>query len=257
MYNHNSGGGFLKSLPPCTKNILIINVGLWLVCSFIPGFGGKIIDLMGLHYWAGSDFNPVQIFTYMFLQAPAERGMTGFGHIFFNMFALYMFGRILEATWGSRRFLLFYFVCGVGAALLQETVWAFTAHTEWIDALAVQNGTSADSIRQAIAFDPAAAQAGYGAFKNALLTIGASGAIFGLLLGFACVFPNVPMYLFFVPVPIKAKWLVLGYAVLEFVFGITGTQSMVAHFAHLGGMLFGIPLILYWKQKGTLHGRGF
>lgn len=261
MVNNSGYGRGFSSLPPATKNLLIINVGLWLVCSFMAGFGDSLYDRLGLHYWSSDSFNPIQVFTYMFLQAPLRASVvgasSGLGHIFFNMFALYMFGRILEATWGTRRFLLFYMICGVGAALTQEAVWALTYDNTFVSLLAESNNMSVEQIRAALIVDPAHAHQLSSEFANSMLTIGASGAIFGLLLGFGCVFPNVPMYLFFIPVPIKAKYLVAGYAVIEFVFGITNTVGMVAHFAHLGGMLFAIPMLLYWHKKHTLHGRKF
>lgn len=255
MFGSNSSNRFLN-LPPATLNLLVINIGLWLVCSFMTSFGDKIYDHLGLHYWGSDSFNPIQLFTYMFLQAPLGAG-GGIGHIFFNMFALYMFGRILEATWGTRRFLIFYLVCGLGAALVQEIVWALTFDHTLIALLAEQNHMSTFAIRQGLAMDPAHALELSNQYADSMLTIGASGAVFGLLLGFGCVFPNVPMYLFFIPVPIKAKYLVAGYAVIEFVFGITNTMSMVAHFAHLGGMLFALPMIIYWYKNHTLHGRRY
>lgn len=253
MYE-NGRGGILASLPPVTKNLLIINVGLWLICSFMPSFGATIYHHLGLHYWGATDFNPIQFITYMFLQAPLSDGSVGIGHIFFNMFALYMFGRILESTWGSRRFLIFYFVCGIGAALVQEAVWSTQLHSDYISAIAQMNGITTGQAQELAEANPQQAQAGMASFSNMYLTIGASGAVFGLLLGFGCVFPNVPMYIFFIPVPIKAKYLVAGYALIEFFFGMSGTMGSVAHYAHLGGMLFALPMILYWHKKGTLHG---
>lgn len=253
MYDSNRGG-FLSSLPPVTLNLLIINVALWVICSFMPSFGDTIYRHLGLHYWSAPDFNPIQPVTYMFLQAPLGSG-AGLGHIFFNMFALYMFGRILEYTWGSRRFLIFYFVTGIGAGLVQEVTWMIDIHSDYAAAVASLNHVSVDVARQMIEANPAEAAVGFASYANHYLTIGASGAVFGLLLGFGCVFPNVPMYLFFIPVPIKAKYLVAGYAVLEFFFGMSGTLGSVAHFAHLGGMLFALPMILYWHKNGTLHGR--
>lgn len=244
-----------KRIPPVTLNLLIINIVLWLVCSLIPNFGNTIYDTLGLHYWGAANFNPIQPVTYMFLQAPLGSG--GLGHIFFNMFALYMFGRILEMTWGSYRFLLFYMVCGVGAAIVQEVVWLIELPSDYLQALAEQNSISLAEMRQLIETNPDAAAHGMKSLAAHYLTIGASGAVFGLLLGFGCTYPNVPMYLFFIPVPIKAKYLVLGYAVLELIFGISGTLSSVAHYAHLGGMLFALPMIWYWHKKGMLHGRNY
>lgn len=239
-------GGF-SSLPPVTKNIIIINALIWLVEVISPQFGlNGIIRHLGLHYVGASHFNPAQIITYMFVHDQKT-----FFHVFFNMLTLFFFGPALERIWGTRRFLFYYMVCGVGAALIQEGVWALTWKAEFIDGIA----------QNYFITKPEAADAGIisamDAFKNQMVTVGASGAIFGVLLGFAFIFPNIPMYLFFIPVPIKAKYMVAGYAVIEFFFGVTGSMSTVAHFAHLGGMLFGLILLFYWKKKGTLHGRNF
>lgn len=245
-----------KRIPPVTLNLLIINIAMWLICSFMPDFGNTIYNTLGLHYWSSAAFNPIQPITYMFLQAPLGSG-AGLGHIFFNMFALYMFGRILEMTWGSRRFLLFYMVCGVGAALIQEIVWMIEIPSDYLHALAEQNNISTEAMQQLIDANPAAATHAMHEMASHYITIGASGAVFGLLLGFGCTFPNVPMYLMFIPIPIKAKYLMIGYAVLELFFGVSGTLSSVAHYAHLGGMLFALPMIWYWHKKGTLHGRSY
>ncbi len=229
---------------------------LWLVEFIFPGFAERtLLPRLGLHYIGSDLFNPAQLFTYMFLHDPS-----GITHIFFNMFSLWMFGRILERVWGGKRYLLFYIVCGVGAALVQEGVWALTWRHDYIQGIAALNGLTYEHMQQIV--DQAAASgdtgfiAGMADMKNHLMTIGASGAIFGLLLGFAFVFPDMPLYLFFIPVPIKAKYMVAGYAVLEFFFGVQGGGT-IAHFAHLGGMLFGLAMMLYWKKKGTLHGNGF
>lgn len=256
MFETRNNSGFLSGIPVVTRNLLIINIGMWLACSIMPHFGSIVYEHLGLHYWGADDFNPVQIVTYMFLQSPLGESM-GIGHIFFNMFALYMFGRILELTWGPKRFMLFYFVCGAGAALVQELVWIFTLDNEFVSNLMVGSGLSASEVKSQLVMFPEQAGRLMEQFKNSMLTIGASGAVFGLLLGFGFVYPNVPMYLFFIPVPIKAKYLVGGYAVLEFFFGASGTMGTVAHFAHLGGMLFALILVLYWYKEGSLHGKRY
>lgn len=251
-----SSGGWLRSIPPVTRNLIIINVLLWAVCAIIPSFGATLLRVLGLHYVGASNFNPVQILTYMFMHSTDS-----IFHLLFNMFTLWMFGRVLEQVWGSQRYLLFYIVCGAGAALVQEAVWALTWHHDYIAGLAQQYGMTYDSMQ---AYIDRVVESGNIAqiedinrFKSLLTTIGASGAVFGLLLGFAMVFPNMPLYLFFIPVPVKAKYMVIGYGVLEFYLGISNSVSTVAHFAHLGGMLFGLILLLYWKKKGTLRGGRF
>lgn len=149
-------------------------------------------------------FVPWQLVTYGFLHG-------GFAHLFFNMFALYMFGLPIERTWGTRRFLIYYFVCLVGAGLVQMVV--------------------------------------AGLAGEVYPTIGASGAVFGLLLAFGMMYPNSTLMLLFPPIPMKAKYFVLGYGALTLFFGITGTASGIAHFAHLGGMLFGFGMIMYWRRR--------
>lgn len=248
----NSAGSWWRSIPPVTKNLIVINLIVWLAEVLVPGFSNTLIDRLGLHLMGSTLFNPAQIFTYMFLHSPS----TPF-HLLFNMFTLWMFGRILEQVWGSQRYLIFYLVCGVGAALVQEGVWALTWRGEYIEGIARLNGMTVAHMRGIV--DAAVAQGdlrwidAMAEFKSSFVTVGASGAIFGLLLGFAFTFPDMPLYLFFIPVPIKAKYMVIGYGVIEFFLGVSGSVSTVAHFAHLGGMLFGLVMLLYWKHKGTLH----
>ena len=256
MFNSNTGNRW-TSIPPVTKNLLIINFLIWSVEVIFPGFAERsIIRVLGLHFITGDNFNPIQIITYMFVHAPNNPA-----HILFNMFSLWMFGRVLEQVWGSKRFMMFYFVCGIGAALIQEAVWAGTYMHDYISGIAAQNGLTYDHMKQivdaATAHHDASFISAINQYKSSMVTIGASGAIFGLLLGFGMVFPNTPLYLFFIPVPIKAKYMVIGYGVIEFFLGVTGSESTVAHFAHLGGMLFGIFILLYWKKKGTLRGGSF
>lgn len=252
--NTSSSGGF--RMPPATKNIIIINVLIWLVEVCIPGFQTTLLNRLGLHFFGSSLFNPAQIVTYAFLHDPHN-----ILHLLFNMFTLWMFGRTLEMVWGTRRFLFFYMVCAVGAAIIQEAVWTLSWQTDYISALAAQNGMTVPHTREmvmaAIANHDSSLIENMEMYKRMLLTVGASGAIFGLLLGFAFVFPNLPLYIFFIPVPVKAKYMVIGYAVLEFFLGASGRVDTVAHFAHLGGMLFGLVILLYWKKKGTLNGGGF
>ena len=244
-----------RGIPPVTKNIIIINVAIWLVGMIIPSFGRVLYDKLGLHMFGADLFNPIQLVTYMFLHDESN-----VLHILFNMFTLWMFGRILEQVWGSKRFFMFYMVCGIGAALVQEAVWMLTWQADYISELARINGLTVDHTRalldKALAAGDHDLLSGMAQYKSSFLTVGASGAIFGLLLGFAMTFPNMPLYLFFIPVPIKAKYMVIGYAVLEFLLGVSGGGT-IAHFAHLGGMLFGLVILLYWKKKGMLHGNGF
>ncbi len=233
QYNNRS---FWSSIMPVTKHLLIINVIVWLA-TIVFGRAG-IIDLeryLGLHFWLGSDFNPAQLFTYMFMH-----DTSGFAHIFFNMFSLWMFGSLIEKVLGSKRYLFYYISCGLGAALVQELVWQLSWQ-DMYNSISVQYpGFPADQ------------------FYNLLVTVGASGAVFGILLAFGMIFPNMSMYIIPFPFPIKAKWVVLGYGAIELFFGISHTMNGVAHYAHLGGMIAGILMILYWKHNGTLtRGNGF
>lgn len=235
----NRFGGFAAYVPPVTKNLIIINVIIWVAEALFPKLGETIISCLGLHYIGASDFNILQPITYLFVH-----DRSSVFHVLFNMFTLWMFGSMLERIWGSRRFLIFYFVCGIGAALVQELVWTAT----WADNFSAMQYAFHDS---GINIERAEAM-----LKNSMVTIGASGAVFGIIMGFAFVFPDRPLYLFFIPVPIKAKYMMIGYGVIEFFLGIADAD-MVAHFAHLGGMLFGLGVLLYWKKKGMLRGGGF
>lgn len=194
--------------PPVVKNLLIANIIIFLATWLLPEVNKFTGTYCQLFYFTNPLFHSWQFITYMFLHAD-------WGHLFFNMFALWMFGRTLEYEIGSRRFLLYYFVCGVGAALLQMGV-------AWI------------------ANDPGT------------ILLGASGAVMGVLLAFGVMHPNEVLIIFPIPVPIKAKWFVIGYAALELFYGATGRNAGIAHFAHVGGMLWGYLLLLYWKRKGKI-----
>ncbi|MBD5236511.1 MAG: rhomboid family intramembrane serine protease [Bacteroidales bacterium] len=243
----------LSQIPPVTKNLIIINLIIWLATFLFPSqIGAPVMQYLGLHYWEGSLFNPAQLITYMFVHDPRN-----FFHVLFNMFTLWMFGRILENVWGSRRYFIYYMVCGIGAGIIQELVWALMWQNEYISGIAQINGLTFDHAKEVVTAAMTSGDKywmeGVNQFQNSLSVVGASGAVFGLLLGFAFVFPDMPLYLFFIPVPIKAKYMVIGYGVIEFFLGVGGAQSTVAHFAHLGGMLFGLILLLIWKRKGMLR----
>ncbi|MDR3262167.1 MAG: rhomboid family intramembrane serine protease [Tannerella sp.] len=224
--------GYFLNIPLVTKNLLIINFLCWVASIVLPRFHIDLIQWFGLHFPGASGFYLFQPVTYMFMHDTHS-----FGHIFFNMFAVFMFGPTLESVWGARRFLLYYLFTGIGAALVQEAIWLYMIH-----ALAEANQIS---LFQQIAMDPSV---------NYLITIGASGAVFGLLLGFGMFFPNVPLFIMFIPIPIKAKYFVIAYGVIELLLGISRFNGdNVAHFAHLGGMLFGFLIIRYWKWKYRNH----
>lgn len=233
MSEQYSPTGF-RLLPPVVKHLLIINTLLFLVSFTLNRFGIDLSKYLGLHFFLASDFMPYQLFTYMFMHA-------NFEHIFFNMFALWMFGNTLENIWGSKRFLLFYIVCGLGAGVCQELV-------QYIQYLTM-GLANYENVSLGVAHIMPTAD-----YLNMWNTVGASGAVYGLLLAFGMLFPNSMIYLYFL-FPIKAKWFVIAYAVIELVSGFLSSGN-VAHFAHLGGMLFGLILILIWKKKGKLYNSG-
>ena len=219
-YRRNS---ILATLPPATLNLIIINGLVWLAELVFLRFGYNLIDLLGMHYFEAPNFSFWQLITYAFLHDDSS-----LSHLFFNMFALFMFGGQIERLWGSRRFLIFYGVCALTAAITQQIVWYFGLHE-----MALLSG-------------------GYA--TEQYVTVGASGAIFGLLLAFGMLFPNAAIFIFFIPIPIKAKYFVVFYGIIELLLGIKGMASGVAHFAHVGGMIGGLILVLLWRKKGKISG---
>lgn len=239
----------MNRIPVVTKNLLAINVVMFLALIVANKNGIDLNNILGLHFYMSEEFHPYQLVTYMFMHG-------GFSHLFFNMFALFMFGRTLEYVWGPKRFLIFYVVAGLGAAFVQELVGAvrFYNLVEGVDAekLAIVFEEGAAALREGKNFIiPKLAE------LNLVLnsqTVGASGAVYAILLGFGMLFPNERMFVFPVPFPIKAKYFVIGYALIELYMGTMGTPDGVAHFAHLGGMLFGFILIKLWRNKGEIGG---
>jgi membrane associated rhomboid family serine protease len=205
----------MRNLPTITRYLLIANFIIFFLAGILERtFGIDLNTIGGLHYYSAHSFHWWQPLTYMFLHADIS-------HILFNMLAVWMFGATLENAWGSRRYLIYYLVCGVGAAIIQECVWSL------------------------MPFHPLQLE-----FLN---TIGASGAVFGILFAFGWLFPDTPMFILFIPIPIRARTIVIIYALVELFAGMgnmMGTHiDNVAHFAHLGGMLFGWLLLLYWRHN--------
>ena len=232
-YDNNGGGrrgGFLSNLPVAVKNIIIINALVYLATSLNGDFMYKYFALF---YPTSPFFHWWQPLTHMFMHG-------GFWHLFFNMYTLYFFGRVLEERWGAKKFLIFYFVTGLGAALVHTGVEWLQVH-HWMSQVA--DGSFA-------------AQAKIHALKMTP-TVGASGAIYGVLMGFAMLYPDAVLSLIFPPISMKAKWFVLVFGGIDLLTGVTGVGGGIAHFAHLGGLIFGYLLILYWKKKRTLYGRDF
>ena len=229
-YNNDNGGrrGFLSNMPTAVKNIIIINVLVTIMTSLNGNF---MYEKFALFYPTSPFFHWWQPVTHMFMHG-------GFWHLFFNMYTLFIFGSILERVWGTRKFLIFYFVTGLGAAAVHTGV-------EWIQMNHWMTQVAEGSM---------AAQAHIHAL-NMTPTVGASGAIYGVLMGYAMLYPDSIMSLIFPPVSMKAKWFVLIFAAIELLTGVTGTGGGIAHFAHLGGLIFGFLLIMYWKKKRTLYNR--
>ncbi|MEG1544388.1 MAG: rhomboid family intramembrane serine protease [Tannerellaceae bacterium] len=231
MMNQNSSG-FLGGIPVVTKNIIIINLLFWVASIALARVGINMVSIFGLHIPGATDYYTYQIVSYMFMHDTHS-----FAHVFFNMFAVYMFGRVLEETWGPKRFLAFYLIAGIGAGLMQEAVWLFNLR-EVVFVTADQINLNGVEV------------IGRHEFLNYFVTIGASGAVFGILLAFGMLFPNVSLYLMFLPIPIKAKYFVILYGLAELYMGVANYGGDdVAHFAHLGGMLFGYLVIQYWRVK--------
>lgn len=220
------------NIPPVTKNLLIITALCYFGSVVAMRYGLNLDNTLGLHFFMASDFNPAQLITYMFMHA-------NFQHLFFNMFAVWMFGRTLEQLWGGKRFLFYYIVCGIGAGLVQEGV----QYIEYATTLAQYDG-----VNTGMGVIP------MGQYLNLMNTVGASGAVYAILLAFGMTYPESKLFIFPIPMPIKAKWFVIGYAVLELVLGVGASSDGIAHFAHLGGMIFGFLLIMYWKKKGRGNG---
>jgi len=217
----------MRNIPVVTKNLLIINILVFIATYVLRGVNIDLNDILGLHFFLAKDFRIWQFFTYMFMHG-------GFTHILMNMFMLWMFGMVVENVWGPKKFLFYYIVCGLGAGLCQELA---QYGTYIVDGLAQY-----DSVRLGINIVP------MDVYLNMMNTVGASGAIYGVLLAFGMLFPNERMFIIPIPIPIKAKWIVMGSILVELFSAIGTSNDGVAHLAHLGGMLFGFILIRYWKK---------
>lgn len=237
------GTGFLTNTPPVVKNLIIINVVLWVASLiFLQFLQVNLNFLLGIFYVQSPLFKPWQIVTHMFMHSN-ERIF----HLFFNMWALWMFGKILENVWGSKRFLIYYLATGLGAALIHTLVYYIQLAP---DIAALKSAYSVDRINMALLQEILQPGNPYYSLGRSLSipTVGASGAVYGLLLAFGMLFPNTPLMIIPIPVPIKAKWLIIGAGAISLFLGLTGRGGNVAHFAHLGGMIFGFILIKYWNK---------
>ncbi|MCI0522130.1 MAG: rhomboid family intramembrane serine protease [Bacteroidales bacterium] len=237
----NSG---FAGLPPIVKNIIILNVVMLLLTKALEAMWGTDLNgILGLYYPESDYFRSWQIVTHMFMHG-------GFIHLFFNMFALFMFGGVLERVWGPQRFLIYYLITGLGAAFTHEMVM-WLQYTRAIDSLSPEQlqrvyDEGLEVLRSGQVYTNSAAQT-LSSILN-VPTVGASGAVFGVLLAFGVLFPNTQLMLIFPPIPIKAKYFVLAYGAIELYLAVTSPGSNIAHAAHLGGMIFGYLLIRYWRK---------
>ena len=227
--------GNFNELPVVVKNLLIINGLLFLATISLNSLGIDLVKIFGLHQFQSNDFRPHQIITHLFMHG-------SFTHLFFNMFALWMFGKILENIWGQKKFLIYYMITGIGAAAIHLIFCQYQI-------INISNQIP-DLVNIAIEgkYNPSIPLSKKLTQLIITPTVGASGAVFGLLLAFGMLFPNALLYLYFA-IPIKAKYFVIGYGLIELYAGISNNPAdNVAHFAHLGGMIFGYFLLKYWKQ---------
>jgi len=229
----------MRNIPIVTKNLLIVNVVAFLI-TYILGEDAsgsyRLNELLGLHFFMASDFQVYQLITYMFMHG-------GFEHIIFNMFALWMFGCVVERVWGARKFLFYYIACGVGAGLFQELaqfVQFYLIASEQLPSFGIGDIWMVAHNSSSV--------------LNAWTTVGASGAIYGILLAFGMIFPEERIFIFPLPVPIKAKFFVIGYAAIELFSAMMTSGDGVAHVAHLGGMVFGFFMIRYWRKQANGYG---
>ena len=261
-------GNLFRNMTPVVKNLLILNVLMFLLAYAFgkDAYGGLALNkTLGLYIFESPNFKPYQLITHMFMHG-------NFMHIFFNMFALVMFGSPLERVWGSQRFLIFYLVSGFGAAFIQQGVSTWHVH-QLMNELSAYH-VNWDLVKQASGLqipsqineiedllNQAANQSGAGFkvieqvfYQYKIPVVGASGAVFGLLLGFGMLFPNTELIMLFFPVPIKAKYFVIIYGLIELFSGVSNRPGdNVAHFAHVGGMIFGFILIKIWQKKDRTH----
>ena len=226
--------GNFNELPVVVKNLLIINGLLFLATISLSNLGIDLVKIFGLHQFQSNDFRPHQIITHLFMHG-------SFTHLFFNMFALWMFGKILENIWGQKKILIYYMITGIGAAAIHLIFCQYQIINISNQIPELVNIAIEGKYNPSIPLSKKLTQ------LIITPTVGASGAVFGLLLAFGMLFPNALLYLYFA-IPIKAKYFVIGYGLIELYAGISNNPAdNVAHFAHLGGMIFGYFLIKYWK----------
>lgn len=244
FFDNGGRGGFLSNVPVAVRNIIIVNVLVMLVALMRESF---MVEKFALWFPASPYFEWWQPVTHLFMHGSIL-------HLFFNMYTLYIFGCVLERVWGAKKFLIFYFVTGLGAALVHMGVqwWEYSNALEAVGLTSAEaselSGDIATSIEMGAKYIPT--------WSSTLFvpTVGASGAIYGVLMGYAMLYPDSIMRLIFPPIAMKAKWFVLIFAGLELLLGMSASGTGIAHFAHLGGLIFGFILIMYWKKTRQLYG---
>lgn len=224
----------MNNIPSITKNLLIINVLAFFATWVFEKQGLDLTATFGLHFFMAKDFSFYQLVTYLFMHG-------SFMHLFFNMFAVWMFGTVMERVWGAKRFLIYYLVCGIGAGIIQEGVQYINYANENLAAYDFVMTSSGRITTEA--------------YLNLWTTVGASGAVYAILLAFGMTFPNERMFIIPFPFPIKAKWLIGGYIVIEVWSALNTPGDGIAHMAHLGGMLFGFLLMRYWRKHPNIEQR--
>jgi rhomboid-like protein len=230
------------NLTPVVKNLLIINIIL-AVATFILRNQVDLNDLFGAYYFNSPHFRVWQLFTYMFMHAPLQQQPI---HLLFNMLTLFMFGPILEYSLGPKRFLSLYFICGIGAIILQTLIQAIEVHS----ILGSFTLAGADANGVASQIDLASIEKIKAVYGTS--TVGASGAIFGLLVAFGMLYPNMELMILFIPMPVKAKYAIIGYILIELFSGVSPRSGdNVAHFAHIGGALVGFIVIKIWRLRSS------
>ncbi|MFK8037220.1 MAG: rhomboid family intramembrane serine protease [Crocinitomicaceae bacterium] len=236
-----------KNIPTITKNLLIINVLFFLATFLFQARGIDLKQMLGMHYPSSQFFEPYQIVTHFFMHADIM-------HIFFNMFGLVILGSHLERVWGEKRYLIFYIITALGAAFLYSVVQGFEVYAATGEIFPKLDINNIKIIGDQISYNYSPGLPGYGDVSHIYLSnsLGASGAIYGLIMAFAVLFPNTEFMLIFPPIPIKAKWMAVGLAGIAIYSGFQNNPGdSVAHFAHLGGMLFGFILVKIWQKDKT------
>jgi len=252
-----------NTFPPVVKNLLIANILAFIATYILKNQNIDLVDLFGLHYFESPKFKVSQVITSMFLHG-------GFTHILFNMYGLWMFGQMIENYYGAKKFLILYFVAGIGASIIQEaSLWVYFHHIQ--DAISVFNTSPTInnfnfivskyfsdvrgySAPQSVEETKGLLESLYQVVIDSSVTIGASGALFGVLVAFGVIYSEVQLFIMFIPIPIKAKYAIIGYVLIELFSGLNNsTGDTVAHFAHLGGALFGFILVMYWRRKARIY----